>query len=407
MTLVIERQLRQSKQSFFEQGDKAGRLLAQQDRATSASRLIPQIKLSDGSLTSDPIVINKTFSDFYTTLYISECAPISTTTPNPLDQLMYPQIDMNVASELGRPISLLEVQEAIKTMQNGKSPGPDGFTVKFFKAYSVLLAPILVRMFNDSFSEDKLPATPYEASISLLLKKDRDPASFGSYRPVSLLNVDCKILAKVLAVRLQNVMSSIISLDQTGSTLGRYSFFNTRRLLNIIFSPASNIPEVIVALDAEKAFDRVEWGFLFFILEKFGCDSNFISWVKLLYAAPSASVNTNGVHSAYFSLKSGTRQGCPLSPLLFNLAIEPLAIWLRSQDEFEGITRFGLVHKLSLYADDLLLFISNSSSSLPPVLSVLHQFGRLSGYKLNIQKVNYFLLTIWRGCFRNPHFPLK
>ncbi len=245
MTLVVERQLRQSKQSFFEQGDKAGRLLAQQDRATSASRLIPQIKLSDGSLTSDPIVINKTFSDFYTTLYTSECAPISTTTPNPLDQLTYPQIDMNVASELGRPISLLEVQEAIKTMQNGKSPGPDGFTVEFFKAYSVLLAPILVRMFNDSFSEGKLPATPYEASISLLLKKDRNPASCGSYRPVSLLNVDSKILAKVLAVRLQNVMSSIISLDQTGSTLGKYSFFNTRRLLNIIFSPASNIPEVI------------------------------------------------------------------------------------------------------------------------------------------------------------------
>lgn len=189
-------------ETFFEQGDKAGRLLAQQVRATSASRLIPQIKLPDGSHTSDPVVINKSFSDFYTTLYTSECAPITATTPNPLDRLTYPQIDVNIARELGRPISLLEVHGAINAMQNRKSPGPDGFTVEFFKAYLMLLAPILVRMFNDSFTEGRLPATLYEASISLLLKKDRDPTSCGNYRPISLLNVDCKILAKVLARRL-------------------------------------------------------------------------------------------------------------------------------------------------------------------------------------------------------------
>lgn len=143
MTCVVERQLRQSKQSFFEQGDNAGRLLAQQARATSASRLIPQIKLPDGSHTSDPVVINKSFSDFYTTLYTSECNPITAATPNPLDRLAYPQIDVSIARELGRPISLLEVHEAINSMQIRKSDGPDGFTVEFFKAYSMLLAPSL------------------------------------------------------------------------------------------------------------------------------------------------------------------------------------------------------------------------------------------------------------------------
>lgn len=87
MTRVVERQLQQSKQSFFEQGVKAGRLLAQQACAASASRLIPQIKLPDGNHTSDPVVIIKSFSDFYSTLYNSECAPITAMTPNPLDQL--------------------------------------------------------------------------------------------------------------------------------------------------------------------------------------------------------------------------------------------------------------------------------------------------------------------------------
>ncbi len=177
-----------------------------------------------------------------------------------------------------------------------------------------------------------LPPTLSDASISLLLKKDKDPTSCDSYRPISLLNVDFKILAKVLCSRLERVLPSLILLDQTGFTPGRHSFFNTRRLLNILFSCPSDLPEIIVSLDAEKAFDRVEWGYLFFILGKFGFDSNFISWIRLLYSSPTASVYTNGIRSPPFSLQRGTRQGCPLSPLLFNLAIEPLAIWLRSHN---------------------------------------------------------------------------
>lgn len=143
-----------------------------------------------------------------------------------------------------------------------------------------------------------------EASISLLLKKDKDPTSCGSYRPVSLLNVDFKILTKVLSCRLQLVLPSLICLDQTGFTPGRHSFFNTRRLFNILFSPPSDSPEIILSLDAEKAFDRVEWVYLFFILGKFGFDSNFISWIQLLYSSPVASVHTNGLHSPLFFLFS-------------------------------------------------------------------------------------------------------
>lgn len=88
-----------------------------------------------------------------------------------------------------------------------------------------------------------------------------------------------------------------------------------------------------------------------------------------------ASVYTNDIQSPSFPLQHGTRQGCPLSPLLFNLAIEPLAIWLCSHIGFEGISRHGLVHKLSLYADDLLLYISNPTASLPPILDILDKFG--------------------------------
>lgn len=193
-------------------------------------------------------------------------------------------------------------------------------------------------MFNESLSHASLPQTLTEASIILLLKPGKDNTACGSYRPISLLNCDVKILAKALALRLETTMHDVISVDQTGFILGRHSFTNICRLLYIIHSPASSaVPEVVIALDAEKASHRVEWGYLFTCLKKFGYGPNFISWIKLLYTSPKASVITNGKRSQYFQLSRGTRQGCPISPLLLALAIEPLSITLKSLPSLCGI----------------------------------------------------------------------
>ncbi len=181
-------------------------------------------------------------------------------------------------------------------------------------------------MFNHSFDQSKLPSSLTQAHITVLLKPNKDALYFNSYRPISLLNVDFNILSKVLASRIEYIIPDIISQDQTGFIKGRHSFINIRTLLNVVHSPASESnPEVVISLDAEKAFDRIEWNYLFAILEKFGFGSKFISWIHLLYHQLKAAVVTNKMVSQYFSLSRGTRQGCPLSPLLFILAIEPLS----------------------------------------------------------------------------------
>lgn len=406
-TSKVQKQLFLIRQRYFETGDKAGRLLAHQARTAALSRLIPKIKATSGEVTSNPIEINKIFHSFYSDLYASQCSPDVWEEDNPLDKITFPKVNEDLCRVLGRPISVTEVQEAIMSLQNGKTPGPDGFTVEFFKVFSAAVAPALQNMYNESFTRGSLPPTLLEASISLLLKNDKDSMLCGSYRPISLLNVDLKVLSKILAQRLQQVLPSLISPDQTGFMLGRHSFYNTRRLLNIISSPSSNTAEVIISLDAEKAFDRVEWSFLFFVLQKFGFNSEFISWIKLLYANPVASVHTNGLQSAPFPLHRGTRQGCPLSPLLFTIAIEPLAIWLRQESGFKGIIRAGKVHKLSLYADDLLLYMSEPSSSLPVVLSILDKFGAYSGYKLNLQKSEFFPINTQAKNIPSSSFPFK
>lgn len=128
----IQKQLFAVKQHFFETGDKAGRLLAHQARAAAQSRLIPKIKSLTGEVTSDPAVINQTFFVYYSDLYSSQCPSGIWDTDNPLDRIIFPKIDENVGRELGGPISIQEIQEAIMSLQNGTTPGPDGFTVEFF-----------------------------------------------------------------------------------------------------------------------------------------------------------------------------------------------------------------------------------------------------------------------------------
>ena len=136
----------------------------------------------------------------------------------------------------------------------------------------------------------------------------------------------------------------------------------------------------LISLDVEKAFDRVEWNYLFAVLKIFGFGEKFFSWIKLLYSSPQASVVTNDTRSSYFTLSRGTRQGCPLSfgPLNHSRFIVPSFI--------SRITRYGIELKLSLYADDLLLYVSHPSTSIPSILSLLQRFGSFSGYKVNLLK---------------------
>ena len=382
-----EYQLQRTRATYFEHGDRSSRLLASQLKHQTSSHLITQTYDTSHNLTTNPEQINLAFSSYYSDLYKSQPPSDFSTIDSFLNNLYIPTITEPTAQHLDMPLSLNEITSCIRQMQSNKAPGPDGFPVCFYKKFITQLAPLLLDVFNHSLEQGLLPPTLNQALISVILKKDKDPKLCSSYRPISLLNNDVKILAKVLATRLDSCLSSVISEDQTGFVSGRQLSFSVRRLLNTVLSPStSKVPEIIISLDAEKAFDRVEWPYLFSVLRRFGFGSKFISWVRLLYSAPLASVKTNNNISQPFALTRGTRQGCPLSPLLFALAIEPLSIALKSSTLFSGINRGGTEHKVALYADDLLLFVQNPASCANNIVNLLKEFGKFSGYKLNIPK---------------------
>uniref|UniRef100_A0A3B3CST2 Reverse transcriptase domain-containing protein n=1 Tax=Oryzias melastigma TaxID=30732 RepID=A0A3B3CST2_ORYME len=160
----------------------------------------------------------------------------------------------------------------------------------------------------------------------------------------------------------------------------------------------------ILSMDAEKAFDRVNWKFLISALNKFRFGESFIDWIKILYHNPNASVRTDKQTSSRFFLGRGTRQGCPLSPSLFAIFIEPLAAAIRQNENIKGVKTKHGNHKISLYADDILLFL-NKSCSISETITIINKFSSISEYSINWNKS--VLLSLNSNAEQSLSIPVK
>ena len=150
---------------------------------------------------------------------------------------------------------------------------------------------------------------------------------------------------------------------------------------------------MIISIDAEKAFDKIQHPFMFKTFQKMSIKGTYLNIVKAIYDKPTTNIILNGEKLKAFPLRSGTRQGCPLSPLLFNIVLEVLATAIKEEKDVKGIQIGKEEIKLSLFADDMILYIENPKDTIRKLLELISEFSKVSGYKINTQKSIAFLYT--------------
>ena len=173
------------------------------------------------------------------------------------------------------------------------------------------------------------------------------------------------------------------------------AFFNIRKSINVIhhINKLTDKNHMIISINAEKAFDKIRHPLMIKTLQKAGIEGTYLNIIKAIYDKPTANIILNGEKLKAFSLKSETRQRCPLSPLLFNIDLEVLATAIRAGKEMKGIQIGKEEVKLSLFADGMILYIENPKDSARKLLELINEYSTAEGYKINTQKSLAFLYT--------------
>ena len=298
--------------------------------------------------------------------------------------------------------TLEECRDAVFNMKPNKSPGLDGLPSEFYKCMWDSIKTLFYNALKEIYDRNEMSFSQRLSVISLLYKKD-DKKLLKNYRPLSLSNIDYKVIAFCFARRLQKILRKLISVEQSAYVKGRYIGENARTILDI-FEYCENYDHdgILLFLDFEKAFDSVEWNFLFKTLKKFNFGNNFIKWMSILYTKPMFQIKNNGWISKTCQMTRGIRQGCPISAILYLFVAEILAIKIRSNNQIEGFLCPNLPKEIKSvqHADDLTLALKNIDS-VEHAVETIDAFCRHAGSKINMTKTECILLGNLKGNFEN------
>ena len=257
---------------------------------------------------------------FYSNLF--SCQNIDLSSQRDLFTYVTSRLSESEQSSCEGPLILAEVTEALCRLNRKKSPAAGGLTVEFYSHFWDKLAEPLVAVFNQSLERCELPES-MKASVTRLIHKKDDKRLLKNWRPISLLNVDYKICSKAFSLRLARVVGSIIDPDQTCSIPGRSISTNLVLLRDTLaFIERTGEAGILLSLDQEKAFDRVDRTFLLNLLQLFGSGPWFRTCISTLYNGAFMQVLVNDFLSNPIPLERGVRQGDALSPMLYVLCVE-------------------------------------------------------------------------------------
>ena len=302
-------------------------------------------------------------------------------------------MSVQLAECLLQPLSSQEVSKAIKALAKDVCPRLDGLGVQWYIQYWDLIGDGLTKAYQHILDSGNMPQEWNEGLIYMIPKTNGQLEELRNWRPITLLNVIYKILAKTIARRLQPYLSELIHDSQTGFIQERSIFDNIFLFWEMVaFAEVHKQDLAVLFLDFEKAYDRVDWDFMEGTLLRMGFPNIWIRGVAALYRNAHSSLLFVGDIGKHLSISRLVRQGCPLAPFLFLLVAEAFSVHLNSQ--YANIKGLALpmpnADVDSEFVDDTTLYVHASQSNLLQVQKAVDEFSDASGALINWNKSSGF-----------------
>lgn len=384
-----------TKSTWYNEGQHSTKYFLNLEKQRYHAKCMKQIILDDGTRITERKRILLEQEKFYRELYSTdESVKFTKTNNNPLKR-----ISAQDHLDLEKPLSQQELFIAMSEFKSDKTPGTDGIINElYFKFWDEIKDPLYMACLF-AFKAQTMHSSARRGIISLLPKKDKDSLYLKNWRPITLLNVDYKILAKAVANRFKRCLDDIIASDQTGFMKGRNIASNTRKLLDIAaFADQNSLEAVIFRADFEKCFDKLEVKFLPKVLEYFNFGPLFTRWVCLLFTNMQLCTLNYGFISNWFPSTRGAFQGNPVSSYICLFYTEVLAESIRNNERIEGI-KIDKNNEIKLvqFADDLNIPLMFKQDTVDAVLDELDSFSKQLGLTINKEKSLFYRIGKIKG----------
>ena len=385
----IEGIMLRAKARWHLEGERNSKYFCNLENRHYQEKIIPRLIKGNGEEVTEIKDILEEQKEFYKQLYTSRKPNISRED----EETFFPQgedvrkLSNEESQTMEGELTIKECYEILKSMKKNKSPGQDGFTTEFYMHFWEHLKKPMVNALKECFDNGSMSGSQRLGIITCLPKPGKPKEYMKNWRPITLLNVDYKIMSGVIANRIKLHLNPLISDSQKGFVSGRYIGECTRIVSDLIYKlKKSNQEGILLLLDFEKAFDSLEWSFIHKTLDYFNFGQNMKKWIKIFYTNIESCVINNGHFSERFCLQRGVRQGDPLSPYLFILATEIMAAAIKRHKDINGIKVDDSEYLISQLADDTTLMLENSEKSFNATLDLVGRFSVISGLNINYTK---------------------